>query len=415
MFIADLHIHSHYSIATSKSCDAVHFDYWAKQKGISIIGTGDFTHPAWRAQLKEQLELSGEGKYRLKPRLSLPSIVSGKCEPYFIVSGEVSCIYKRHGRTRKVHNLILLPSLEAADRLSVKLDKIGNINSDGRPILKLDSHDLLDIALSVSPEAELIPAHVWTPHFSIFGSFSGFQTMEECFGDLANHIHAVETGLSSDPSMNWRISQMDSLSLISNSDAHSPSKLGREASIFSCQPEYKALIQAIRTGNGLESTIEVFPEEGKYHMDGHRRCNVCLSPEEADRYSGICPVCGKKLTIGVAHQVESYADRPYGAVPEKSHPFVKLLPLIEVISVSTGWPVAGKKANAVHEHLLAELGPELYILRQCPISDIEIVAGAIIAEGVRRVRSGQVKISPGYDGRYGSISLMTQDERLALK
>lgn len=359
------------------------------------------------SQLKEQLVLSEYGMYRLKPELSMPSIVPNKNTPFFIVSGEVSCIYKRYGRTRKVHNLILLPSLDAADKLSIELSKFGNINSDGRPILKLDSHDLLDIVLSISPEAELIPAHIWTPHFSIFGSFSGFQTVNECFGDLSNYIHAVETGLSSDPPMNWRISQLDNLNLLSNSDAHSPSKIGREASVFSCQLEYKAILHAIRTGDGLDSTIEFFPEEGKYHMDGHRNCGVCFTPEETNKYRGICPICGKKLTIGVAHQVESYADRPYGLAPENRNPFIKLLPLLEVISASTGWPVVGKKAYTVYERLLAELGPELYILCHCPIPDIESIAGAAIAEGVHRLRMGRVSISPGYDGKYGSISLIS--------
>ena len=282
MYLADLHIHSRFSRATSRDGDAPHLDFWARRKGIGLVGTGDFTHPAWREELKRHLEPAGPGFYRLKEELRLLGTAPGPA-PRFVVTGEISSIYKRGGKTRKVHNVILLPSLEAADELSARLEAIGNIHSDGRPILGLDSRDLLELTLEACPEAELIPAHIWTPHFSMFGAFSGFDTIEECFADLTPHIHAVETGLSSDPPMNWRVSMLDGLTLMSHSDAHSPAKLGREADLLDTGLSYPELVHAIRTGEGFLGTVEFFPEEGKYHLDGHRNCGVCLTPAEAMR------------------------------------------------------------------------------------------------------------------------------------
>ena len=269
MYIADLHIHSRFSYATSRDCDLPHLDWWARRKGIGLLGTGDFTHPAWRAELRQQLVPAEEGVYILKEEYRLPGAAAGET-PRFAVTGEISSIYKRGGKTRRVHSLILLSSLEAADALSARLEAVGNIRSDGRPILGLDSRRLLEMVLEACPEAELIPAHIWTPHFSMFGAFTGFQTVEECFGDLAPHIRAVETGLSSDPPMNWRVPALDGLTLVSNSDAHSPAKLGREANLLETERTYPALVRAIRTGEGFGGTIEFFPEEGKYHLDGHR-------------------------------------------------------------------------------------------------------------------------------------------------
>lgn len=366
MFIADLHIHSRFSRATSRDGDAPHLDWWARRKGIGLVGTGDFTHPAWRAELHEQLEPAGEGVYTLKAEYRLPDAQPGDA-PRFVVTGEISSIYKRHGRTRKVHNVILLPSLEAADELAARLEAIGNIRSDGRPILGLDSRDLLELTLDACPDAEFIPAHIWTPHFSMFGAFSGFDTMEECFDDLTPHIHAVETGLSSDPPMNWRVSALDGLTLVSNSDAHSPSKLGREANLIEGERDYPALMRAIRTGEGFAGTIEFFPEEGKYHLDGHRNCGVCLTPAETAARGGLCPVCGKKLTIGVEHRVEELADRPAGFRPADAKPFESLAPLPEAIAASTGVSPAAKKTVQLYEKMLAELGDEFTILRQTPI------------------------------------------------
>lgn len=409
MYIADLHIHSRFSRATSKDCDAPHLDWWARRKGIGLLGTGDFTHPAWRAELKEQLVSAGEGVYMLKEEYRLPAGISGEA-PRFVVTGEISSIYKRDGKTRKVHNLILLPSLEAADALSAKLEAVGNIHSDGRPILGMDSRDLMELTLTTCPDAEFIPAHIWTPHFSMFGAFSGFHTIESCFDDMTPHIHAVETGLSSDPPMNWRVSALDGLTLVSHSDAHSPAKLGREANLLNTDRTYPALVHAIRTGDGLLGTIEFFPEEGKYHLDGHRNCGVCLTPQETAEQNGICPVCGRKLTIGVEHRVEELADRPAGFCPENAKPFESLAPLPEVIAASTGGPSSGKRMDAQYERLLHELGPEFYILRQASIEEIARAAGPCVAEGIRRLRTGQVERRPGFDGEYGTISLLTPAE-----
>lgn len=409
MFIADLHIHSRFSRATSRDGDAPHLDWWARGKGIGLVGTGDFTHPAWRAELHEQLEPAGEGVYTLKAEYRLPDAQPGDA-PRFVVTGEISSIYKRHGRTRKVHNVILLPSLEAADELAARLEAIGNIRSDGRPILGLDSRDLLELTLDACPDAEFIPAHIWTPHFSMFGAFSGFDTMEECFDDLTPHIHAVETGLSSDPPMNWRVSALDGLTLVSNSDAHSPGKLGREANLIEGAREYPSLMRAIRTGEGFAGTIEFFPEEGKYHLDGHRNCGVCLTPAETAARGGLCPVCGKKLTIGVEHRVEELADRPAGFRPADAKPFESLAPLPEAIAASTGVSPAAKKTVQLYEKMLAELGDEFTILRQTPIADIGAVAGPCVAEGIRRLRAGEVQRRAGFDGEYGTISLLTPTE-----
>ncbi|MCI9576676.1 MAG: UvrD-helicase domain-containing protein [Clostridiales bacterium] len=409
MYIADLHIHSRFSRATSKDCDAPHLDWWARRKGIQLLGTGDFTHPAWRAELKEHLVPAEEGVYTLRNNLRLPGATAGET-PRFVVTGEISSIYKKDGKTRKVHNVILLPSLEAADDLSAKLEAIGNIRSDGRPILGLDSRDLLELTMETCPDAELIPAHIWTPHFSMFGAFSGFDTIEACFGDMTPHIHAVETGLSSDPPMNWRVSALDRLTLVSHSDAHSPAKLGREANLLETGLSYPELIRAIRTGEGFLGTVEFFPEEGKYHLDGHRSCGVCLTPTETKIHGGLCPACGKKLTIGVEHRVEELADRPEGFRPENAKPFESLAPLPEVIAASTGSSATGKKNAEQYERMLRALGPEFYILRQASISDIEQAAGPCIAEGIRRLRLGKVERKAGFDGEYGTISLLTPSE-----
>ena len=409
MYIADLHIHSRFSRATSHDCDAPHLDWWARRKGIQLLGTGDFTHPAWRAELREQLVPAGEGVYTLREALRLPDAAPGET-PRFVITGEISSIYKKDGKTRKVHNVILLPSLEAADELSARLEAIGNIHSDGRPILGLDSRDLLELTLEVCPDAEFIPAHIWTPHFSVFGAFSGFDSLEACFGDLTPHIHAVETGLSSDPPMNWRVSALDGLTLVSHSDAHSPAKLGREADLLDTGRTYPELVGAIRTGEGFLGTVEFFPEEGKYHLDGHRKCGVCLSPAETAERNGLCPVCGKKLTIGVEHRVEELADRPAGFRPEHAKPFERLAPLPEVIAASTGGSAAGKKTQALYETMLRELGPEVSILREVPPEDIQRIAGPCVAEGIRRLRAGQVERRPGFDGEYGVISLLSPAE-----
>ena len=408
--IADLHIHSRFSMATSREGTPENLDFWARKKGISLIGTGDFTHPVWRDELKERLVTEGNGLYRLRD-----AYVKEESRKFpgegtrFVVSGEISSIYKKNGKTRKVHNVILLPSLEAADTMAQRLEKIGNIHSDGRPILGLDSHDLLEMMLDVCPDGILIPAHIWTPHFSVLGAKSGFDSVEECFEELTPYVHALETGLSSDPAMNWRISKLDRYQLVSNSDAHSPSKLGREANLLDIDCSYEGLYQAIQTGKGLEGTVEFFPEEGKYHFDGHRKCGVSLSPVEAERLGGICPVCGKKLTMGVDHRVEQLADREEGFVKKDGKKYESLVPLPEVVAACMGYSTASKKVQGCFEQMMQTLGTEFDILRNVPAEDIKSCAGERIAEGIENVRTGNVKRIPGYDGEYGKIQLFDEN------
>lgn len=413
MYIADLHIHSRYSRATSRDLTPEQLELQARKKGIRLLGTGDFTHPAWRKELKEKLIPAEEGLYRLREDYALsPEAGTEEGRTRFVVSGEISSIYKQDGKVRKVHSLILLPGLEAAEKLSARLETIGNIHSDGRPILGLSCHDLLEIMLETCPDGMFIPAHIWTPHFSMFGALSGFDRAEDCFGELTPYIHAVETGLSSDPPMNWQLSALDRFQLISNSDAHSPAKLGREANLLSGALSYQGLKQALETGEGLEGTIEFFPEEGKYHFDGHRKCHICLSPVEAEAQGGICPVCQKRLTMGVSHRIAQLADRPEGFVPAKAKPFESLVPLLEVIAASTGRSAAGKKVQEEYETMLRKLGTEFSILREVPVEDIKRECGYLTAEGIRRLREGKVERLPGFDGEYGAVRLFTPDEIL---
>ena len=411
-WIADLHIHSKYSRATSRDCDAPHLALWGARKGIHLIGTGDFTHPAWREELREMLEEDGGGIYRLKDAFRLPSEMPPEAAPRFIVTGEISTIYKKDGKTRKVHHVAALPSLEAAEKIARRLEAIGNIHSDGRPILGLDSRDLLEIILDCCPNAIYFPAHIWTPHFSLFGAFSGFDTIEECFGDMTPYVHALETGLSSDPPMNRLLSMLDAHELVSNSDAHSPAKLGREANLLSCDLSFGALKEALDTGNGLSGTVEFYPEEGKYHLDGHRLCHCRLSPGETAQYEGRCPVCGKKITIGVLNRVLALADRE---TPEHlDKPFESLIPLPELIGETLGVGADSKKALGVYFDLLKTLGPEFSILREIPIDGIEKAGGYLLGEAVRRMREGRVIREGGYDGEYGVIRVFQPGERETL-
>ncbi len=431
MYIADLHIHSRYSMATSKFLTPEYLDLWARKKGIHILGTGDFTHPLWREELKEKLEPAEPGLYKLKPAFRLSEIPSDSFDPRFMISGEISTIYKKNGRTRKVHSLILLPGLEEADRLSGELGKIGNIHSDGRPILGLDCHDLLDLTLTVCPEAMYIPAHIWTPHFSVFGAFSGFNSMEECFEELTPHIHAVETGLSSDPPMNWSVPSLNRYQLISNSDAHSPSNLGREATLLATGLSYREIYDAIQTGKGLAGTLEFFPQEGKYFMDGHRKCGVCLSPEEAIKLKGICPICGKKLTTGVLHRVQDLAalsasktdpslpaasanlltdntfpdSKDPDSIAAAHAPFESISPLPELIAAAEGFSPSSVKVSRIYEKLLHELGNEFFLLREAETSDIAAVSSQRIATAISSLRQGKIHWNPGFDGQFGTMEL----------
>ncbi|MGF1611788.1 MAG: UvrD-helicase domain-containing protein, partial [Kiloniellales bacterium] len=413
---ADLHIHSKYSRATSKNADLENLAYWAGKKGIAVVGTGDFTHPAWLAELKAKLVPAEPGFYRLRPAIerAIAARLPAACQApaRFLLSVEISTIYKKGEHTRKIHHLIYVPDFEAADRVVERLARIGNIASDGRPILGLDSRDLLEIALESSPDAYLVPAHIWTPWFAVLGSRSGFDSVAECYGDLAEHIFAVETGLSSDPAMNWRISFLDRYRLVSNSDAHSPAKLGREATLFEGDFDYYALRRALETGEGYGGTVEFFPEEGKYHLDGHRKCGVCLSPEETRAHGGRCPVCGQPVTVGVMHRVDALADRSAAeaAPPETAGSVSSLVPLPEILSELLGSGPNSKTVAQRYERVLAGLGAELPLLEEVPLEDIGRADSGLLAEAVARLRAGQVIRDAGYDGEYGVIRLFEPAE-----
>ena len=413
MFIADLHIHSKYARATSKECVPEFLDLWAGKKGIDLLGTGDLTHPVWREELREKLEPMGNGLYTLKKEYKMESPIKDH-NTRFILTGEISSIYKKNAKVRKIHNVVIFPSLEAADKFSSKLEGLGaNIHSDGRPILGIDSRDLLEMALDADERMIFIPAHIWTPHFSLFGAYSGFDSIEECFEDLTPHIHALETGLSSDPPMNRMISALDKYLLVSNSDAHSPANLAREANIFNCNLNYDDIYEALssKESDKFYGTLEFYPEEGKYHYDGHRKCGLSLTPSETVKNNGICPVCGGRITVGVLHRVEELADRDedYKAVDDK--PFERIVPLPEVIASSMGMSSGSVKVKRKYEELLTEMGSELHIIREAPIELIEEKAGALVAQGIKNLREGKVDAIAGYDGEYGKISVLSSADR----
>jgi uncharacterized protein (TIGR00375 family) len=405
-FIADLHIHSKYSRATSKAMSPESIWKWTQLKGISVIGTGDFSHPGWIKELKEKLEPAGTGLFRLKEEFCMNDI-PGSCmaDVFFMLTAEISCIYSKNGKTRKVHSIIFARDFKDAENINSALSKIGNLKSDGRPILGLDARELLKIVLDASPEALLVPAHAWTPHFSVFGAVSGFDSIEECFEELAPHVYAIETGLSSDPLMNWRLSALDNITLISNSDAHSPAKIGREANIFDTDVSYSAMMDALMTGKGFKGTIEFFPEEGKYHYDGHRICGVSLLPEETIKHDYLCPACGRKLTVGVMHRVEKLADRDFGFKPEGAPEFRSIIPLSEIISEVVNVGVNSKRVNKDYLNLLSQLGNEFHVLLDASLDDIERGSSTAIREAISRMRSGDINIEPGYDGEFGKIRI----------
>ncbi|MCX6720145.1 MAG: endonuclease Q family protein [Candidatus Staskawiczbacteria bacterium] len=404
-FIGDFHIHSKYSRAVSPLMDLENLDRWAIIKGIKVLGTGDFTHPKWLEHIKEKLSPAEPGLFLLR----------GYGSPTrFILTSEISCIYKKNGKVRKVHIIILAPSLEVVEKINAKLNQIGNLHSDGRPILGLDAKDLAKIVLDVDENCLVIPAHAWTPWFSVFGSKSGFNSLEECFDEYTKYIYAIETGLSSDPAMNWRLSQLDNITLISNSDSHSPQKIGREANVFNTDLSYDGIATAIKTGNPtsprlrgarLLYTVEFFPEEGKYHYDGHRLCDLSLSPNQSKKYNNVCPKCGKPLVIGVLNRVGELADRPEGFVPKNAIPFKSLIPLNEIIAESIGVSTASKKVGEYYNKMIKNLGNEFKILLDLSQKEIEKESSPEIAEGIIRVREGKVIVDPGYDGVYGKIKI----------
>src|SRR3954451_8103220 len=415
-YVADLHIHSRYSRACSRDLTLPNLAWWARRKGIALLGTGDFTHPGWLNHLREHLHEAEPGLYRLRDKAEaevvrgLPARLADTPPARFMLSVEISTIYKRDDRTRKVHHLVYLPDLAAAARLSTALGRIGNLTADGRPILGLDSRDLLEITLEASPDGYLVPAHIWTPWFSALGSKSGFDAIADCYADLADHIFAVETGLSSDPAMNWRVSSLDRYRLVSNSDAHSPPALAREATLLGSALDYHAVKAALRTGDGLLGTIEFFPEEGKYHADGHRACGINWSPAQSRETGLLCPECGKPLTIGVLHRVEELADRPEDFTPAGAPGVHHLLQLHQVLGEINGVGPKSKTVEAQLNALVSTLGPELFILRDAPLDEITRAGGELLGEAVARLRAGKVERIPGYDGEYGIIRVFEPDE-----
>jgi len=387
-------------------------DRWAKIKGITVLGTGDFTHPEWFRNLKEKLEPAEPGLFCLKVS---SKVAGGSSNIRFILTAEISCIYSKKGKVRKIHTLVFAPSFEAVEKINTFLGATGNLKSDGRPILGMDVKELAKIVLDSSPECLVIPAHAWTPWFSIFGSKSGFDSIEECFEDFSKYIFAIETGLSSDPAMNWRLSALDKITLISNSDSHSPSRIGREANIFQSNSlSYQSIASALKKENlkdsKLISTIEFFPEEGKYHFDGHRLCEVSLSPKESKRYNNICPKCGKPLTIGVLNRVEELADRPEGFILESAPTYKSLIPLEEIIADALRSTVVSKRVAEEYKNLIKKIGNEFNAILRASRSDLEKATLPEIAEGIMRVREGRVNIAPGYDGTYGKISIFGKEE-----
>ena len=406
-FIGDFHLHSKYSRATSSQMVLENLDKWAKIKGITVLGTGDFTHPEWFRNLKGKLEPAETGLFKLKDSDSLTR---------FILTTEISCVYSKLGRVRKIHILIFAPDFETVEKINTQLGWIGNLKADGRPTLGLDAKELLKIVLEISEDCLIVPCHVWTPWYSLFGSRSGFDSIEECFEDYTKYIYAVETGLSSDPAMNWRLSALDNITLISNSDAHSPQKIGREANVFDTELNYFSIIETIKKKNPKKFlyTIEFYPQEGKYHYDGHRNCGISCSPQESKKYNNICPVCGKPLTIGVLSRVEELADRPDGFKPQGAIPFRSLIPLKEIIAEILGFGSETKEVDTEYQNLIRRFGSEFNVLLNVSRQDLEVVTLPEIAEGIIRAREGKVYIEPGYDGVFGKIRIFSKGEKKEL-
>ncbi|NWF56925.1 MAG: DNA helicase UvrD [Syntrophaceae bacterium] len=403
-FIADLHLHSKYSRATSQEMEVKTLASWAKRKGIKLLGTGDFTHPLYFLDLKSKLDPRGNGLLALKE------------EPggtHFMLTAEVSNMFSQGGKSRRIHTLIFAPSFEVVERINSRLAKYGKIGSDGRPIFGFSAKDLLKMILDLSPDCLLIPAHAWTPWFSIFGANSGFDSIQECYEEESKHIRAIETGLSSDPEMNWRLSALDDITLVSNSDAHSPSKIGREANVFDCEMSYRAITEAIRKKDPrrILYTIEFFPEEGKYHYDGHRNCNILFSPRETRKHKSICPVCGKRLTVGVMNRVEELSDRPEGAISPKAIPALRTVPLDEIIADTLGVGANAASVEKEYLRLVEKGGSEFDILLELSPEQLSSFTPPNILEGILRVREGRLKITPGYDGVFGKIEIFSPAER----
>lgn len=396
--IADLHIHSKYSRATSKDMNIKELSRWAKLKGISLLGTGDFTHPSWLSELKNNLKQVSKSTYQYN-------------DVKFLLTTEVSNIFYRNGKNYRIHNIIFMPDFDSVEKLNRTLQNYGDLISDGRPILNLDCISLVEIVYSIAENALIVPAHAWTPHFSIFGSISGFDSIEECFGKYYKYIRSIETGLSSDPKMNWRLSKLDEITLISNSDAHSPQNLGREANVFNIEEDvddlYSEVIAIIKNKdkNKFLYTIEFYPEEGKYHYDGHRNCKVCWSPKETKKNRGICPVCNKKVTVGVLNRVEQLADREENFSSEKFIPYKNLIPLMEIIAEALNSGKNTQKTLNEYFYITTQVATEFDVLLKMPENELSKKVNPKIVEGIIKVRNSEVDIFPGYDGEYGKINI----------
>lgn len=415
--IADLHIHSKYSRATSKDMEVTTLARYAAMKGINLLGTGDFTHPQYFAELRAALEPLGNGLFKLKEEKGdSPHFEKKGTVPFFMLTAETSHIFSVKGKTKRVHVIISAPSFEVVEKINRFLARRGNIASDGRPIFGMHVKELVKACLDISPDVFFVPAHAWTPWFSVFGSMSGFDSIEECFEEEAGNIHAIETGLSSDPAMNWRISALDRITCISNSDSHSPSKIGREANVFDCKMDYREVLDVIRTGDPgrFLYTIEFFPEEGKYHYDGHRDCGVAFDPKTSRQHDFLCPKCGKKLTIGVMHRVEELADRPEGYKPMGKVPFRSAVPLSEIIASAIGKGVNTQAVTREYEKMIRALGPELEVLLDKSEDKIRRCADPRVAEGILNVRLGRVHVEPGYDGVYGKVGVFSDSEKISV-
>lgn len=416
-YIADLHIHSKFSRATSKDMTFDHLAYWAKAKGISLVASGDFTHPEWFFLTKQKLEPCGNGFFRLKnitPPANgfLKNLTLSPEDVSFILSTEVSLVYSKKGKVRKIHLLVFAPDFDSVEKINQRLSGLGNLRADGRPVLGMEAKLFVKMVLDLCPQCFIVPSHIWTPWFSLFGANSGFDSIEECFEEMTPFIFALETGLSSDPPMNWRLSSLDRYALISNSDAHSPSRLGREANVFDTDFSYQGLVAALKSRDPQRFlyTIEFFPEEGKYHYDGHRKCNVVFSPRESRKHNNICPRCGKKLTIGVLHRVEELADRELHQVPPNKIPYKNLIPLNEIIAEALGKTAECQSVWEIYFRFIYEFGHEHRILTEVPIDELARFQPEKISLGIDRMRKGLVHIEPGHDGFYGRISLFPTEE-----
>ncbi len=399
-FIADFHIHSKYSRATSRDMDVKHIAQWAKLKGITLMGSGDFTHHLWLEELKNNLEDLGNGLFKHQGI-------------HYILSSEISSIYSKNGRAYRIHNMVLAPSFKTVDKINECLGRRGNLASDGRPILGIDAADLARIIFDINENCMVIPNHIWTPWFSLFGSMSGFDRIEDCFEGQTPKIFALETGLSSDPAMNWRLSKLDRFSLVSNSDSHSPAKIGREANVFNCELSYKAIRDVLKNKDKEKFlyTIEFFPEEGKYHFDGHRLCGIRFSPQETKANKGKCPKCGKPLTVGVMSRVDQLADRPEGFIPPEAIPYKNLIPLDEIIAEAKGVNKGAVSVERDYLSYVAKFGTEFDILLRANPEELLSGVPKNIANKIMMVRKGKVDIKPGFDGEYGIISILDGDNK----